>query len=182
MKHNLDKRNRILRRTALGALVLLTAMAQFVPWLPVVYGARALPLLVLVAAIAYYDRAVAAIVTAAFAGVLWDIAAPHGTYHAIYLAIAAFLCAMGVRYFFNRNKVTKVLIPIAVTAVYVFLRWFVDTLILPGMSFAQTTPLLLRETLPSLGYTLLLAPLMFTLVSVIVRRTSRRRQRIVGEE
>jgi len=182
MKQNPDKRNRLLRRTMLSALVLLTAMAQFVPWLPVIYGARAFPLLMLIAAIAYYDQAVAAVLYGALAGILWDINAPYGTYHAIFLAIAAFLCAMGVRYFFNRNKVTKVLIPVAVATAYVFLRWFLNTLAMPNITFTQTTPLILRETLPSLGYTLLLAPLMFTLVSLIVRRTSRRQQRIVGEE
>ncbi|MCL2195505.1 MAG: rod shape-determining protein MreD [Oscillospiraceae bacterium] len=181
MKTTSDKRNRILRRTALGALVLITAMAQFVPWLPVVYGARAFPLLVLVAAIAYYDQAASAVVYGALVGALWDIASPRGTYHAIFLAIAAFFCAMGVRYFFNRNKVSKVLIPVALTAVYVFLRWALDTLARPDITFAQNTTMLLRETLPSLGYTLLFAPLMFTLVSLIVRRTSRRQQRVLAE-
>ncbi|MCL2445716.1 MAG: hypothetical protein FWD06_02985 [Oscillospiraceae bacterium] len=178
--HN-DKRNRILRRIALSALMLLTAMAQFVPWLPVVYGARAFPLLMLVAAIAYYDQAASAVLYGALAGILWDIAAPYGTYHAVFLAVAAFLCAMGVRYFFNRNKVSKVLIPIAMTAAYIFLRWTLDTLALPGITFAQNMPMLLRESLPSLGYTLLLAPLMFTLVSLIVRRTSRRKQRVLAD-
>jgi len=181
MKTNLDKRNRILRRIALSALMLLTAMAQFVPWLPVVYGARAFPLLVLVAAIACYDQPASAVIYGALAGVLWDIAAPQGSYHAFFLAIAAFVSAMGVRYLFNRNQVTKALVPISITVAYVFLRWTLDTLAMPGIGFAQNTTMLLRETLPSLGYTLLLAPLLFTFVSLIVRRTSRRQQRVLAD-
>ncbi|MCL2531399.1 MAG: rod shape-determining protein MreD [Oscillospiraceae bacterium] len=181
MKTTPDKRNRILRRIALGALMLLTAMAQFVPWLPVVYGARAFPLLVLIAAIACYDQPASAVIYGALAGVLWDISAPYGTYHAVFLAIAAFCSAMGVRYLFNQNKVTKVLVPLCITTVYVLLRWSLDTLAMPGITFAQNTTMLLRESLPSLGYTLLLAPLMFTLVSLIVRRTSRRQQRVLAD-
>jgi len=166
------QQKRILRRALLGLLVFLTAMAQNVPWLPVVYGARGFPLLPLVVAIAFYDQPVPAILYAALAGILWDIS--FGGYHAIYLTLIAFLCAVVMRYFLNRNFITISLLSLATAIVYFLVRWFATYAFLPGLTPLQITAPLLTESLPNLGYTMLMTPLMFFLVSLIVRRTSRR--------
>jgi len=174
LKLTKQQQKKYLRRVLLGLLVFLTAIAQNVPWLPVVYGARAFPLIPLVAAIAFYDQPVPAIFYGALAGAIWDVSSPTGAYHGIYLVIAAFACAMGMRYILNKNVFTIALLAFVTTAVYLVVRWFIDFAVLPGLSPAQLVQPLWRYSLPDLGYTLLLTPLMFTLVSIIVRRTSRK--------
>jgi len=162
------------RRALLGLLVLFTAMAQNVPWLPVVYGARAFPLIPLVIAIAFYDQPIPAILYAALAGIIWDVSSPTGAYHGIFLVVAAFAVAMLMRYFLNRNIFTIAMLSFVATTIYLLVRWFITFAILPNLSPAQLTLPLLRESLPALGYTMLTVPLVFTLVSLIVRRTSRK--------
>jgi len=169
-----QQQKKYFRRVLLGLLVFLTAMAQNVPWLPVIYGARAFPLIPLVAAIAFYDQPIPAILYGALAGVIWDVSSPVGAFHGIYLVIAAFACAMLMRYILNRNFFTIAMISFVAITIYLLIRWFITFAILPGISPAQLTLPLLRESLPALGYTMLLVPLMFTLVSLIVRRTSRK--------
>jgi len=181
MKITPQQKRKYLRRGLLGLLVLFTAMAQNVLWLPVIYGARALPLLPLVVAIAIYDQPVPAIIYGALAGAAWDVSSASGGYHAIYLAIAAFACAMGMRYFLNKNFFTVLLLAFAVVSIYLIVHWFTVFAVLPNLTPAQITLPLLREALPSLGYTMLLAPLCFTLVSIAVRRTSRRQRRVKAE-
>ena len=166
-------KNKYLRRALLGLLVFITAIAQNVPWLPVVFGARAFPLLPLIAAIAFYDQPTAAVIYGAFAGVLWDVMSPVGGYHGIYLTIVAFACAMSIRYFFNRNFVTIAIMSLSTAVLYLLVHWFIAyaTLELPASELLYP---LWRYALPNLGYTMLLVPLMFTLVSAAVKRTSRR--------
>ena len=168
------QQKKYLRRVLLGLLVFLIAMAQNVPWFPVVYGARAFPLIPLVAAIAFYDQPIPAILYGAFAGVVWDVSSPTGAYHGIYLVIVAFACAMLMRYVLNRNAFTIAMLSLAATAIYLLIRWFITYAFLPDLTPAQLARPLLHESLPALGYTMLLVPLMFTLVSIIIRRTSRR--------
>ena len=169
-----NQQKKYFRRTLLGLLVLLIAMAQNALWFPVVYGARAFPLIPLVAAIAFYDQPIPAILYGALAGVIWDAASPAGAYHGIYLTIAAFACTMLMRYILNRNVFTIALLSFGATSIFLIIRWFISYAFLPDLTPAQLISLLLNESLPALGYTMLLTPLMFTLVSIIVRRTSRR--------
>ena len=177
MKLTILQRRKYLRRILLALLVLFIAMAQNVPWLPVIYGARALPLLPLIVAIAIYDQPVPAVLYGAFAGAIWDVSALGG-YHAIYLTLTAFGCAMSMRYFLNRNIFTIALLSFATTTLYLLVRWFVDFATLPALSPAQLTLPLLREALPTLGYTMLMVPICFTLVNITVRRTSRRQREV----
>ena len=169
------QKRKYFRRALLGILVLITAMAQNVPWLPVLFGgARAFPLLLLVVAIAFYDQPVPAVLYGALAGVIWDVSSPNAAFHGIYLTMIAFACAMLMRYVLNKNFFTIAMLSFGTTTIYLIIRWFIDFAVLPGLTPAQLTLPLLHESLPSLGYTLLFAPLMFTLVSLIVRRTSRK--------
>jgi len=166
-----------LRRVLLGALVFLTAMAQNVPWLPGIYGVRGLPLLPLVIAIAVLDQTVPGVLFGAFAGLLWDLAAPAAIPHALYLTCAAFACAMLMRYVLIRNPLTVGLLMLLFSSAFLALRWVVDYAALPGGAYA-----LLRYSLPSLGYTMLLAIPAYLAVQSIVRRTSRRSKAYVPGE
>jgi len=150
-----------------------------VPWLPAVYGARALPLLPVVAAIAIYDQPVSAIFYGAFAGVLCDLAIASRGFHAIYFTCAAFACAMLLRYFLNRNVFSIALLSFGITVLYLLLRWFADFAALPNLSSAERTLPLLTESLPNLVYTMILVPLCVTLVRVIIKRTSRRQSGVL---
>jgi len=174
---NFFRNKKNLRRALLGALVFLTAMAQNVPLLPGIYGVRALPLLPLVIAIAVLDQALPGVLFGAFAGLLWDISAPAGVPHSLYLTCAAFVCAMLMRYVLVRNRLTVGLLMFLFTAAYLAIRWGVDYAPLPDGAFA-----LLRYSLPGLAYTMLLAAPVYLLTGDIVRRTSRRSKAFVPDE
>jgi len=169
-----NKKN--LRRFLLGVLVFLTAMAQNVPLLPGIYGVRPLPLLPLVIAIAVLDQALPGVVFGAAAGLLWDISSPAAIPHALYLTCAAFICAMLMRYVLIRNKLTVGLLTLLFTAGYLALRQATDYAGLEDGAFA-----LLRYSLPSLAYTMLLAIPIYYLTQNIVRRTARRSKAFVPE-
>jgi len=170
------KRKKYIRRTLLGVLVFLAAMAQNVPWLPGAWGARALPLLPLAVAIAVQDREIPAMLLAALGGLLWDIATPGFPWNALYLTAVSFACAMLMRYVLNRNWLTVSLLTLLASAFHFLPRWAIQYHGLPGASRA-----LLRYTLPSLAYTLLLTPLCYLLVRQIVRKTSRRQRGVLAE-
>jgi len=174
---NFFKNKKNLRRLLLGALVFLAAAAQNVPWLPGIYGVRALPLLPLVVSIAVLDQALPGVLFGAFAGLLWDITGPSAMPHAVYLTCAAFICAMLMRYVLIRNKLTVSLLMFLFTAGYLALRWGMDCASLPGGAWA-----LLRYSLPGLGYTMLTAVPVYLLAQGIVRRTSRRPRAYVPDE
>jgi len=177
MMKNFFQNKKYLRRVLLGALVFLTAMAQNVPWLPGIYGVRALPLLPLVVSIAVLDQALPGVLFGAFAGLLWDLAAPAAVPHALILTCAAFACAMLMRYVLIRNPLTVGLLMFLLTAAYLFMRWGTDYAPLPGGTYA-----LLRYSLPNLGYTMLLAPPVYLLARGIVRRTSRKSKAYIPGE
>jgi len=166
---NFFRNKKNLRRALLGALVFLTAVAQNVPLLPGIYGVRPLPLLPLVIAIAVLDQALPGVLFGAAAGLLWDVSSPAAIPHSLYLITAAFVCAMLMRYVLIRNKLTVSLLMFLFTAVYLVMRWATDYAGLPDASYA-----LLRYSLPSLAYTMLLAVPVYLAAQSIVRRTSRR--------
>jgi len=174
---NFFKNKKYLRRLLLGVLVFLAAAAQNVPWLPGIYGVRALPLLPLVIAIAVLDQALPGVLYGAFAGLLWDITGPSAVPHAVYLTCAAFICAMLMRYVLIRNALTVGLLMSLFTAGYLALRWGLDCAALPGGAWA-----LLRYSLPALGYTMLTAVPVYLLAQGVVRRTSRRSKAFVPDE
>ena len=173
------KRTKYIRRALLGALVFMTAMVQNVPWLPDILGARALPLLPLVVSIAILDQPVPAIVFGAFAGILWDFSVSGHGLHALYLTTVAFTCAMLLRYILNRNALTVFILSFFSSYTYIFLRWSFDYN-LTGPSGNVLRPLL-RYSLPSLAYTLLLLPACYALARLIVRKTSRRPRGVLAE-
>ena len=179
---NFFNNKKYLRRVLLGALVFLTAAAQNVPWLPGIYGVRALPLLPLVVAVAVLDQALPGVLFGAFAGLLWDITGPSAMPHAIYLTCAAFVCAMLMRYVLIRNKLTVGLLMFLFTAGYLALRWGMDYYILPDHPLPGGAWALLRYSLPGLGYTMLTALPVYLLARGIVRRTSRRSKAFVPDE
>ena len=176
MRFDTLKRKKYIRRTLLGLLVFLTAMAQNVPWLPGIFGGRALPLLPLTVAIAVLDREIAAMLLGALAGLLWDLVTPGFPWNALYLTAVAFACAMLMRYVLNRNWLTVSLLTLLTSAGHFLLRWAIDFHGYEGAAHA-----LLRCTLPGLAYTLLLAPLCYALVLAIVRRTSRKQRGVLAE-
>ncbi|MCL2105883.1 MAG: hypothetical protein FWH26_02295 [Oscillospiraceae bacterium] len=171
------KRKKYLRRAMLALTVFLFAMAQNVPWFPVIYGASALPLIPLVVAIAVLDQEAAAVLFGAMAGVLWDVTSLSRGWHAIYLTVAAFACAMLMRYILNRNLLTVLLLNLAAAALYLIPRWMAEY----PRNDPMLVPMLLRHSLPTLAYTLLLSPLIYLLVRRIVRSTSRRQGGVLAE-
>lgn len=174
------KKNKYLRRALLGALVFFVAMVQNVPWLPVVFGAQAFPLVPLVVAIAFFDQPVSAVLYGAIAGVLWDAMSPVGGYHGFYLTIVAFACAIGMRYFFNRNFVTITITSLSAVGLYLLARWFIGFATM-GFPSAEIIYPLWRYMLPSFGYTMLFTPLCFLLVGAIIKRTAKRQQKVIAE-
>ncbi|MDR1928188.1 MAG: rod shape-determining protein MreD [Oscillospiraceae bacterium] len=173
-----QKRKQYLRRVLLTLLVLLTAMAQNVPWLPAIFGLRALPLLPLTVAIAILEQEIPAVLFAALGGLSWDLAADSHGLHALFLTATGFLCAMLLRYLLNRNWQTVALLSAAVSAGYLFLRWALE-FAFPGRDLAMAV--LLRSVLPSAAYTMLFCPFFYLLVRHIVRRTSRRQRGVLAQ-
>jgi len=179
---NFFQNKKYLRRVLLGALVFFTAAAQNVPWLPGIYGVRALPLLPLVVAVAVLDQALPGVLFGAFAGLLWDITGPSAMPHSIYLACAAFICAMLMRYVLIRNALTVGLLMLLFASAYLALRWVMDYYLLPDSPLPGGTWALLRYSLPSLGYTMLTAVPAYLLARGVVRRTSRKSKAFVPDE
>jgi len=183
-----QKQKKYIRRALLGVLVFLAAMAQNVPWLPGLFGARPLPLIPLVVCIAVLDQEIPAILFGAAAGILWDFSCAGASWCALYLTAIAFASAMLMRYILNRNPLTISLLMFFFTAFYLLLRWLFDHA-LPYFSHPQAQPfgdtalILLRYSLPSLGYTMALASLCYYITLLIVRRTSRKQRRVqVGRQ
>lgn len=170
------KRNKYLRRLTLGLLVFITAMAQNVPWLPAIFGARGLPLIPLAVAIAVLEQEVPAILFGTMAGLCWDFSGESlRGWHAIFLTAVAFLCAALMRYVLNRNALTVTLLSLAATALYLAARWAYDALFI-APELAASSALLFY--LPRLAYTMALLPACYLLVRSVVRKTSRKQ---VGE-
>jgi rod shape-determining protein MreD len=168
------QRNQYLRRVLLSILVFLVAMAQNVPWLPAIFGVRPLPLVPLVVCIAVLDQEIPAIAFGVFAGLLWDYVTPGFPWHAIYLCTVAFACAVLTRYIINRNRLTIALLILFASLGYILLRWLVDFAFAPS-----AVPVLFRHSLPSLAYTLLLAPLCYFSTNRVVQRTSRKQRGVL---
>ena len=180
-----QKRKKYMRRALLSALLFLVALAQNVPWLPDIFGARPLPLIPLVVCIAVLDQEVPGVLFGGLAGILWDLSSAGVPWHAMYLTAVAFLCAMLMRYLFNRNARTISLLIFLSTLLYLLLRWLFDQA-LPYLNHMQApfNPYegylftFLRYSLPSLAYTLALAPLCYYLTWFVVKRTSRRQRQV----
>jgi rod shape-determining protein MreD len=171
MKLSNFKRIKYLRRILLGLLVFLAAMAQNVPWLPVVFGVHALPLLPITISIAVLDQSAPAILIGAFAGLLLDYNGAGLGFHAVTLTGIAFTTAMLMRYFLNRNWRTISLLMFCTALGDAALRWLSDAFGRPDALW-----FLLHRTLPSLAYTLLISPVCYLLVYFIVRKTSRKQR------
>ncbi len=172
-----QKQNRYLRRLALGLLIVFTAMVQNVPWLPAFFGVRALPLIPLVVAIAVLEQEVPSILFGALAGLCWDVSSESASgWHALFLTVTAFVCAMLMRYILNRNLLTVALLTFAAALGYLFVRWLLDVILYPGYGGALHA--LWRFYLPRLVYIMALLPVYYGLVRAVIRRTSRRQ---VGE-
>ena len=165
------KRKKYIRRALLCVLVFFAAMAQHVPWIPGVFGVRPLPLLPLVVCVAVFDQEIPAIFFGAFAGILWDFNAPGVPWRALYLTFVAFACAMLMRYLLNRNRLTIGLLVFASSALYLLLSWLV---------VSGDPRVLLRFSLPTLAYIMLVAPVCYFLAYWIVKRTSRKQRQVIA--
>ena len=180
-----QKRKKYVRRALLGALLFLTALAQNVPWLPGVFGSRALPLIPLAVCIAVLDQDTAGILFGAAAGILWDFTCAGFAWHGIYLTFIAFSSAMLMRYLFNRNARTIALLIFFSTLAYLLLRWLFDQVLphfnhirAPFDPYEDYLFTFARYSLPSLAYTMALAPLCYYLTHLIIKRTSRKQRRV----
>jgi len=180
-----QKRKKYIRRGLLGVLLFLVAMAQNVPWLPGLFGAWPLPLIPLAVCIAVLDQEIPGILFGAAAGILWDFSSAGVSWHALYLTAIAFACAMLMRYVLNRNPLTIALLMFLFNVLYLLLRWLFDHALpyfnrshAPSRPFGDTALILLRYSLPSLAYTMALAPLCYCLALLIVKRTSRKQVRV----
>ncbi|MDR2526055.1 MAG: rod shape-determining protein MreD [Oscillospiraceae bacterium] len=168
-----SKRNQYIRRLLLSLLVFLVATAQSVPWLPLVFGAAALPLLPLVVCIAVLEQEVPAILFGALAGLCWDAASPDPRgWHALYLTVVAFVCAALMRYILNRNIWTVTLLSSAAAFVYLLLRWLLDAFS-GGTGLEPSSAVVFY--LPRFAYTMVLLAPCYALVRGIVRKTARKR-------
>ncbi|MDR2647582.1 MAG: rod shape-determining protein MreD [Oscillospiraceae bacterium] len=173
-----NQRKLYLRRVILAVFVVFTAMAQNVPWLPAIFGIRALPLIPLVVTIAVLDTEPAAIGAGFFAGVFWDLSANAHGLHAIFCTCTAFAVAMLMRYLLNRNRIAVFLLSACAVAFYLFAHWMTA-----HVFSGHDLPIYLfvRYYLPSFVYTILFLPIDYLLVNAVVRRTSRRKGGVLAQ-
>jgi rod shape-determining protein MreD len=172
------KKRRYARRLALSLLVLLVALAQTVPLLPPIFGVRALPLIPLVVALAILDQEVPAVCYAFVAGLIWDVFAVSRGWNAMFLTVLGFVCAMLMRYFLNRNRLSAALLFSVAVGGYLLFRWVI---IYVFQRYDQAIWVLARYELPSFCYTMLLAPLEYAVVRAVVRRTSKRQGGVLAQ-
>lgn len=157
------KKSLYIRRSLLALLVVLTALFQNTKGaLPSVSGAKAMPLVVLVAVIALFERSLAGFVFGFLAGALWDFAVSDGDgFFAVVLCLVGFLCGAASS-FLLRTNVFSALAVSSVSVVVVLCSYWFCFLFLKG--YDPSAKLLVGFYLPSCLYTLVFSPIYYYLI------------------
>ena len=157
------KKSLYIRRALLALLVVLTALFQNTRGaLLQVNGVRAMPLAVLVAVIALFERSLAGFFFGFLAGVLWDFASAGGDgFFAVVLCLVGFLCGAASS-FLLRTNVFSALAASFVSILLTLCAYWFCFLFLKG--YDPSAKLLLSYYLPSCFYTLVFAPIYYYLI------------------
>lgn len=160
------KKSLYIRRALLALLVVLTALFQNTKGaLPSPGGMRAMPLAVLVAVIALFERSFAGFVFGFLAGVLWDFSSADGDgFFAVLLCILGFLFGAASSLLLRTNVFSAFAVSFVGVLLTLFAHWFCFLFLKgydPGAKF------LLSFYLPSCLYTLVFAPIYYYLIKAL---------------
>ncbi len=162
------KKSLYIRRALIAVLVVLTALFQHTKGaLPVIGGVRAMPLVVLVAVIALFERSLAGLLFGLLAGVLWDFASSTGDgFFAVVLCLVGFLCGVASS-FVLRNNIFSALFVSAVSLVSCLGVYWFCFVYLKG--YDPQAEHLFGYYLPSCIYSLAFTPVYYYLIRAVKR-------------
>ena len=152
--------DRYLKWTAYGLLILLVTLLQATKGLiPPVFGVRPLLVVPLTVCIAMFTGPVGGAAAGIACGILWDLyAARLLGFNALLLLVTGCLCGLLITLLMRNNLLTALLLSAAALLFVGLMNWLCYTLLLQE---PEPVFILLRWILPSLGYTLVLAPLLY---------------------
>lgn len=166
------KQTRILwlRRAIFAVFILVAYLLQNTPgFFPAIFGVRAYFLISLTVCLGLFERELTGAVFGAFAGALWDIAAPGGDgFYAILLMLIGMLCGILVNTIMRNNLITAMLLNLVAHLLYVSL-YVVIFVLAAGVDSAGW--LLVRYYLPSVLYSILFTPIVYLSVRAVMNRT-----------
>ena len=159
---------RYLKWTAYGLLILGAGLLQMAPRVfPAVFGARPLLLIPIVVSIAMFEGPVGGAAAGIAGGLLWDLYADRlFGFSALFLMAICCACGLLVRLLLRNNLLSALLLVGGALLFQGLADWFFTVLLL-----GRDSPLyvLLHMTLPDLLYSLVLAPLIYALVTGVTR-------------
>ncbi len=152
----------IIRRICLALILLLLSVIQNTDgFFPQIFGVRALLLIPFVVCIGMYERDIWGMLLGLFAGMLWDIFASGASFNALLLLTVGFLCGTLINTIMRNNIVTATLLSFISALIYNIGYWLFHYIITPMDSAAF---MLWRYYIPSIVYTVILAPVAFLIV------------------
>ena len=156
----LIRRRTLITWLVYGAAEIVLLLLQTAPRaFPAVFGARPLPLLVLVACIATFEGGKGGAVAGFFAGLLWDILSLRlFGFDALVLMLTGLCCGLLVEWLLRANFSTAMLLCAGTVLLWTMLDWLFFFVL---ADTERPLSVLLRVLLTDALYTMLLAPLLF---------------------
>lgn len=164
---------RYLKWTAYGLLILLFSILQSTPrLLPTPWGASLLLMIPLTVCISMFAGPVGGAAAGVAAGLLWDLYADRLLgFSALLLLFIGCACGLLVRLLIRNNLLSALLLTSGALLFQGLADWFFNYLLL---GLEDPLFVLVRLTLPDLGYTLVISPLVYGLVYLIAGLLRRR--------
>lgn len=160
----------ILRRLCLALILLLISVLQSTDgFFPQIFGVRALLLIPAVVCVAMFERDIFGMLFGLFAGALWDVFSSGASYNALFLLAVGFLCGTLINTIMRNNVVTASLLSVTSTTLYVIIYWLFNFVF---SGFDSAFYMLWRYYLPSILYTAVFIPFMFSAVRGIEKHFS----------
>lgn len=158
----------IFRRVSLALILLLLSILQNTDgYFPQFFGVRALLLIPAVVCISMYERDLVGMFFGLGAGALWDIFASGGSFNALFLLTAGFLCGTLINTIMRNNVVTATLLSAIWTLIYNLIYWLFHHVF---TSFDSAGFMLWRYYLPSVIYTVVLTPIVFIIIRAVEKK------------
>lgn len=165
--------DRYLQWTAYGLLILMAILVQATPkLLPAIFGARPLLIVPLVVCIAMFVGPIGGASAGIAGGILWDLYADRLLgFNALLLLVIGCACGLLIRLLMRNNLLTAMLLSAAALLFQGLMDWFFNCLLL-----AEAEPLfiLVRNILPNLAYSLVLAPALYGLTYLTAKILKKR--------
>jgi rod shape-determining protein mreD len=159
---------RYLKWTAYGLLLLGTAILQMAPRVfPPVFGARPLLLVPVIISIAMFEGPIGGAAAGIAGGLLWDLYADRlFGFNALFLMAIGCACGLLVRLLIRNNLLSALLLFAGGLLVQGLMDWFFNYVLL-----LKDNPLfvLVRLTLPDMGYTLVVSPALYGLTLLVAK-------------